>query len=1553
MNDKQPRKISTIMNQNKSEIEFQDQFDENKHNQKPIKLPRMWKQEEDYLGISINSIKYYSNSMKFPKPRKMQPNQYEPEEIQTDLQIIQRLCQKLDGTWNCPEYTEFMQQAYNEVRGMKAAKIKKKNTIAQKRREIQQKELEENLPYSDYSEINNINMATTQIGELPLIEIIVNNKRILALLDTGSTNSLINVGLAQELQLPFIAKRRTISTSNGSSQDNCIGQTSNSKVDIQTEEDGTVSILINFLVCHYINGYPALIGTDVIFYSELNSQIDQDYWKIQPNNMENNEYVKIPLTMTIKGDIPLIATRTAEEKPVKKVRFYLPEDSDVIEGTKVLASAMDKQEEFFNQTALVHNNIISGCKYLEISINEAKCSLSQINVCRISTTKTEKIQMVDDYITNPGKLDKNIKFKIDKNLPEESQDEVAPFFAENDLTEKMQTTVAEFDESIPFTIKKYAISDIELSHLPSTWQQKFGKLLNSYPKLFSRSEYDIGCATNMEVDLEIMNIPPSQSQRFLDHNKLKFTQKTIDELEKADVVQIESEPLVVQNLVLVPKYKNANKSNSKAERLHHQLQQSRIRAYRICLDLRAVNSQTCNVERTSAVLIQDFIAQLKSKIVTSFDLTQAYFSIPLTRRAQRLTAFYLGDKIYSFKRLSMGLLSACESFCKFMKEVTSQQVYDEIFEDLSEEERRLLPKSFQEFFTHYFDDIFIFATDLATHLVCVKVTMEAFLRAGLKISPSKSKVAVKKFPILGYRLDTTTDKIKLDQEKSQGVLRWPRPNSLYELHSRIAMISYWQRNLPGLKHILYPLIHMMRKKEFNWTKIHEESWIETKKLVQLSMETYIPDKTQQLFLFTDASKLACSQVLMTMEDKNLHVVAVNSRLFSSADLGKSAFTKESLSLALGIKNFSSYLFASEKPAKIFTDCKSLIFVGQKCFYRLAEYNISAFLAYYSKLLDFRIYHIPGQFNLFADLFSRQIANNKVKAIEIAQNHFGEKELPEYFKIDADTFFEFLTTPGENFHLKSRNEKSPANRTLTPAKLVDLYNGNSPEIRWLSKSDLQSARIEGQLDQRNQQMIDRHKAKSKINIIMNTECQDEIESSKIYPFTSNPEEEDDQNDGNSKINFKEEIGNLTHDLAIFQHGSLYNSVPRQVFSQLQDHDEYLASLKCAGNCPNFEIIDGIIYKIEKGRRLICIPDFLLQNIIELLHRKLGHVSYEKLFEYFRSHYFNKNASTKIKKIIHSCLICNIYNIQKDIKIKTGRKRSYQPSRPRQGISLDLITNLPPNKDRITTMILIMDLFSKYCMVYFAGSKAQIEVKKAIYSYFSNFGVPEFVFSDSDRSLIAPLQTLGKTFKFKYLTSTAYAQFQNSCERQWQELKNLVKKIIYDPVLIESDTRELWPYAVILGLQSLNALKLRGCDFSREEIFFRFQNESILFLSDELLPNTDQIDEIILKNVQNYMTTAKKKDNGIDPETFCYKKGQVVYLKRPPKPGVNQMFLETKIGPFSVVKIDKQGYEIQLKHLETNKTFFTHPKYIHRINDPYELVNILQDLRWDSNFSKFPQ
>jgi len=59
--------------------------------------------------------------------------------------------------------------------------------------------------------------------------------------------------------------------------------------------------------------------------------------------------------------------------------------------------------------------------------------------------------------------------------------------------------------------------------------------------------------------------------------------------------------------------------------------------------------------------------------------------------------------------------------------------------------------------------------------------------------------------------------------------------------------------------------------------------------------------SQQLYLFSDASKVSTSQILFAkLPDGDLQVVGANSSLFNYLDSMRSSFTKEAISLAQGM-----------------------------------------------------------------------------------------------------------------------------------------------------------------------------------------------------------------------------------------------------------------------------------------------------------------------------------------------------------------------------------------------------------------------------------------------------------------------------------------------------------------------------------------------------------------------------------------------------------------------------------------------------------------------------
>ena len=260
-------------------------------------------------------------------------------------------------------------------------------------------------------------------------------------------------------------------------------------------------------------------------------------------------------------------------------------------------------------------------------------------------------------------------------------------------------------------------SQIKLNHLKRQDREDFSHILHEYNDAFARHKNDIGLCTLIKHDIEIKNVPMSQNQRFLPPDKQSFAQKQVDILCKNNIVSIDPQPLCVSNLLLVPKFSSV-RDNTKASKMLQD--KSKIDSFRLVQDLRLINKNTLNIERTNKVCLDDFIRNLNSKIVTTLDILSAYYHIELTDRAKKLTGFYLGNKTYCWHHMTQGLVSAAGTLTRLWSKVFSEQVLQEFKSNLSENELKIfIFHSYDEFVQAYFDDYFVFTDTMTQHKIAL------------------------------------------------------------------------------------------------------------------------------------------------------------------------------------------------------------------------------------------------------------------------------------------------------------------------------------------------------------------------------------------------------------------------------------------------------------------------------------------------------------------------------------------------------------------------------------------------------------------------------------------------------------------------------------------------------------------------------------------------------------------------------------------------------------------------------------------------------------------
>ena len=221
-----------------------------------------------------------------------------------------------------------------------------------------------------------------------------------------------------------------------------------------------------------------------------------------------------------------------------------------------------------------------------------------------------------------------------------------------------------------------------------------------------------------------------------------------------------------------------------------------------------------------------------------------------------------------FNRMVQGLTSAPACWDQAMEIIFSRETMDLIKAKLKPEEAEKLPDDFTSFFSNWQDDSWIYSDTPEEHLLHIKAALMAFHENGIKVSANKSTFFPKSFKILGVNFSPRDSILALDKVKAQSILDWEKPDSLYTLQSRLYSLTYWQKFIPNLSELKFPLNQILRSGIFSWTQEADDAWNNIKSLIALDIRLTVPEQDEQLLVTTDASKIACSGILWVLKGED-------------------------------------------------------------------------------------------------------------------------------------------------------------------------------------------------------------------------------------------------------------------------------------------------------------------------------------------------------------------------------------------------------------------------------------------------------------------------------------------------------------------------------------------------------------------------------------------------------------------------------------------------------------------------------------------------------------
>ena len=447
----------------------------------------------------------------------------------------------------------------------------------------------------------------------------------------------------------------------------------------------------------------------------------------------------------------------------------------------------------------------------------------------------------------------------------------------------------------PAQVTENCCVELKDQEITQETRERFEKLKDKYPKVFSVNSQDIG-QTNlvtMHVDTRD-NSPICQKPYTLPLKHYSWVQQEIKTLEHAGVIKKSISPWA-SPIVVVPK-KSAPGEASR---------------WRMCVDFRKINELQPITQRVDKQMdtqgnlsliplpkIDEMYANLcGAKIFTTLDLRSGYYHIALDNESKAKNGFITPFGKYEFNAVPFGLAQAPAYF---------QQLISIVLQDCS------------NFMMAYLDDIIIFSQNKEDHLKHIEIIFKKLKKADLKLKESKCDFFKKEIHYLGNLISVSSIQPlpkKLDSMHNMPKTRFPKGIKQF-----LDLTGYYRKFVPRFADMARPLTKLLAHDcEFEWTKQCDTSFQMLKDMLCLAPILKYPDTSKPYMLYTDASKYGWAGVLTqshtsTVDGKTIsmdHPVSYVNGSFRGSQLNWATLTKEAYAIYMSVKKSTFYLTGHE------------------------------------------------------------------------------------------------------------------------------------------------------------------------------------------------------------------------------------------------------------------------------------------------------------------------------------------------------------------------------------------------------------------------------------------------------------------------------------------------------------------------------------------------------------------------------------------------------------------------------------------------------------------